>query len=44
MLLVVSTIKVNWVETWNFSVFIATFSHINQPRPKWAIFSRKSGT
>jgi len=27
-----------------FSVFIAIFSHINQPCPKWAIFLQKSGT
>jgi len=25
-------------------MFIAIFSHINQPCPKWANFLRKSGT
>jgi len=38
MLVVLSVIKVNQVETWNFSDFIAIFSNINQPCPKWANF------
>ena len=32
------------VESWNVSIFIAVFSHINQPCPKWAKCLRKSGT
>jgi len=36
--------KVNKVETWIFAIFIAIFSHINQPCQKWANFLRKSST
>jgi len=43
-LMVLPAIKVNSVEIWNFSFFIAIFSHINQPCSKWANFLRKSGT